>query len=165
MKELSVFVDESGNYGGRSAKYYLITLVFHDQSASIVEPIENYEHALRTRGLPDIPLHMNPLMHGNESYKAMDTRMRSRLLAGFASFASKCPITYATFSYQRDRFTNDETMFARMRRDLVLFFIRYAAVFSRVRSCQDLLRHWTKRSNQRPPCGVRIRSWSPGSHL
>ena len=78
MKELSVFVDESGNYGGRSAKYYLITLVFHDQSASIVEPIENYEHALRTRGLPDIPLHMNPLMHGNESYRAMDTRMRSR---------------------------------------------------------------------------------------
>lgn len=64
---------------------------------------------------------MNPLMHGNESYKAMDTRMRSRLLAGFASFANKCPITYATFSYQRDRFTNDETMFARMRRDLVLF--------------------------------------------
>lgn len=121
MKELSVFVDESGNYGGRSAKYYLITLVFHDQSASIVEPIENYEHALRTRGRPDIPLHMNPLMHGNESYKAMDTRMRSRLLAGFASFANKCPITYATFSYQRDRFTNDETMFARMRRDLVLF--------------------------------------------
>lgn len=64
---------------------------------------------------------MNPLMHGNESYKAMDTRMRSRLLAGFASFANKCPITYATFSYQRDRFISDEAMFARMRRDLVLF--------------------------------------------
>lgn len=129
MKELSVFVDESGNYGGRSAKYYLITLVFHDQSASIVEPIEHYEHALRTRGLPDIPLHMNPLMHGNESYKAMDTRVRSRLLAGFASFANKCPITYVTFSYQRDRFANDQTMFARMRRDLVLFYSIRCSLF------------------------------------
>lgn len=40
MKELSVFVDESGNYGGQSAKYYLVTLVFHDQSASVAETIE-----------------------------------------------------------------------------------------------------------------------------
>lgn len=55
MRELSVFVDESGNYGGQSAKYYLVTLVFHDQSASVAEIIYRYEHALRSRGLPDIP--------------------------------------------------------------------------------------------------------------
>lgn len=34
MKELSVFVDESGNYGGENAKHYLVTLVFHRQSIS-----------------------------------------------------------------------------------------------------------------------------------
>lgn len=91
MKELSVFVDESGNYGGQSAKYYLVTLVFHDQSAPVVEIIERYERALRERGLPDIPLHMNPLMHGNESYGAMSTRLRSRLLASFATFYQQMP--------------------------------------------------------------------------
>lgn len=121
MRELSVFVDESGNYGGQSAKYYLVTLVFHDQSASIAEIIERYEHTLRTRGLPDIPLHMNPLMHGNESYGAMDTRLRNRLLASFATFANKCPVTYMTLSYQRNKFKSDAAMFARMRRDLILF--------------------------------------------
>lgn len=121
MKELSAFVDESGNYGGQSAKYYLVTLVFHDQSTPVVEIIERYERALRERGLPDIPLHMNPLMHGNESYGAMSTRLRSRLLASFATFANKCPVTYITFSYQRNKFKSDATMFARMRRDLILF--------------------------------------------
>lgn len=131
MRELSVFVDESGNYGGQSAKYYLVTLVFHDQSASIAEIIERYEHTLRTRGLPDIPLHMNPLMHGKESYGAMDTRLRNRLLASFATFANKCPVTYMTLSYQRNKFKSDAAMFARMRRDLILF------LFDRLQSFQD----------------------------
>lgn len=121
MRELSVFVDESGNYGGQSAKYYLVTLVFHDQSASVAEIIYRYEHALRSRGLPDIPLHMNPLMHGNESYRGMDTHLRNRLLSSFATFANKCPVTYMTLSYQRNKFKSDATMFARMRRDLILF--------------------------------------------
>ena len=31
MGDLGVFVDESGDQGGRS-RYYVLTLVFHDQS-------------------------------------------------------------------------------------------------------------------------------------
>lgn len=34
MKELSVFVDESGEFGSGS-KYYLVTLLFHDQSVDV----------------------------------------------------------------------------------------------------------------------------------
>ena len=74
---------------------------------------------------------MNPLMHGNESYRAMDTRLRNRLLASFTTFASKCPITYMTLSYQRGKFNNDATMFTRMRRDLILF------LFDRLQSFQS----------------------------
>ena len=36
MRELSIFVDESGDRGGK-ARYYLLTLVFHDQADSIAE--------------------------------------------------------------------------------------------------------------------------------
>jgi len=37
MKELSVFVDESGDFGPSEyhSPYYIVTLVFHDQSADI----------------------------------------------------------------------------------------------------------------------------------
>lgn len=37
-KELSIFVDESGDRGGK-ARYYLLTLVFHDQADSIAEAV------------------------------------------------------------------------------------------------------------------------------
>ena len=33
-KELSIFVDESGDRGGK-ARYYLLMLVFHDQADSV----------------------------------------------------------------------------------------------------------------------------------
>ena len=54
MRELSIFVDESGS-DGLSDRYYLLTVVMHDQSDSIAESIKAYEDALRAKGLPNIP--------------------------------------------------------------------------------------------------------------
>lgn len=54
MNELSIMVDESGEWG-RLSKYYLITLVFHDQSEPIRPHIERYERHLADASLPDIP--------------------------------------------------------------------------------------------------------------
>ncbi|WP_165062575.1 hypothetical protein [Adlercreutzia sp. ZJ154] len=41
MADLSVFIDESGDFGvyEKHAPYYLITLVLHDQSKSISEQV------------------------------------------------------------------------------------------------------------------------------
>lgn len=63
MRELSVFVDESGDIGGES-RYYLLSLVFHDQSDDLSRTMRLYEQDLAVRGLADIPLHLNPLMRG-----------------------------------------------------------------------------------------------------
>ncbi len=44
-KTLSCFVDESGDRGGK-ARYYLLTLVLHNQADSISEKIACYEDAI-----------------------------------------------------------------------------------------------------------------------
>ena len=54
MRELSLFVDESGS-DGLSDRHYLLTVVMHDQSENIADSIAAYEGALRAKGLPDIP--------------------------------------------------------------------------------------------------------------
>lgn len=51
---LSIFADESGGRRGHS-KYYLLTLVFHDQGNGILESVGMYENALRRADLPSIP--------------------------------------------------------------------------------------------------------------
>ena len=48
MKELSVFIDESGDFGEYSphSPYYIITMVFHNQDASINEALDHLEQEL-----------------------------------------------------------------------------------------------------------------------
>ena len=45
MKELSIFIDESGDFGEYSyhSPWYIISMVFHDQEKSIEEPLEYLE--------------------------------------------------------------------------------------------------------------------------
>lgn len=48
MKELSVFIDESGDFGEYSphSPYYIITMVFHNQDTSINEALDHLEQEL-----------------------------------------------------------------------------------------------------------------------
>ena len=55
-KEPSIFVEESGDRGGK-ARYYLLALVFHDQADSIAEAVTGYEAKLAMADLPNISLH------------------------------------------------------------------------------------------------------------
>ena len=55
MRELSIFVNESGS-DGLSDRYYPLTVVIHDRADSIADSIKAYQDALRAKGLPDIPL-------------------------------------------------------------------------------------------------------------
>lgn len=139
MRELSVFVDESGDLGGES-RYYLLALVFHDQADDLSEVLAKYQQVLRERGLEDIPLHLNPLLRANESYASMTPNHRARLLTGFATFAHKCPFGYRVFAYRKDQFADPTDLGARMRRDLVDFLfdgIGWLQRFDRVKIYYD----------------------------
>lgn len=128
MRELSIFVDESGEQKGPS-RYYLLTLVFHEQDADITEAISRYEQSLREKGLPDIPFHASPLMNGHDEYEELDLETRKRLLNSFNVLAQNLPITYATFSYRKSEVDTPEKLAARMRHDLADFIFDRLARF------------------------------------
>ena len=118
MLEISLFADESGESGTES-KYYLLTLVFHEQDADISRPISIYENDLRAKGLPNIPLHACPLMNGHDDYEDMDIQVRKRLLQAFFTMLQHLSIKYHTFSYRKDEFPDSAALGARIRRDIV----------------------------------------------
>ena len=139
MPEISLFVDESGESGTES-KYYLLTLVFHEQNSSIDKQIELYEHALHDKGLPDIPLHTSPLLNGNDDYEGMDIQDRKRLLQAFFTILQHMPIMYHTFSYEKSDFKNDAALITRMKKDVVnLIFdnLEYLQRFDKVKVYHD----------------------------
>lgn len=122
MRELSIFVDESGGQDG-SSKYVLMTVVLHNQADPIGGLVRAYEGSLASRGLPDIPFHASPLMYGKDDYAAFDHETRHRMFAAFFVFVRRLPISYKTFSYRRDQLSDAETFAARLKRDLVVFLV------------------------------------------
>lgn len=119
---LSIFADESGGQNGTS-KYYLLTLVFHDQSQPIAELIQKYEKSLLVKGLPDIPFHASPLIYGKNTYHDLDLATRKRLLASFFVMARRLPIRFKTFAYKRSEIDSLEGFIATLRKDLVVFLV------------------------------------------
>lgn len=73
--EISIFADESGECGAES-KYYLLTLVFHDQSKSIASQFFLYKQSISIKGLPDIAFHASPLLNGHDEYKNMSIKVK-----------------------------------------------------------------------------------------
>ena len=116
-KELSIFVDESGDRGGK-ARYYLLTLVFHDQADDILSEVRSYEKRLAENGLPDIAFHSEPLLNGHKGYEGLAVEQRKKMLVTFSALVRRLPVRYAVFSYRRSEFEDLGKLTARMKRDI-----------------------------------------------
>lgn len=127
-RELSIFIDESGIQEGTS-RYYLVTLVLHDQSQRIDSHVDAYQTSLRMRGLPDIPFHSTPLLRGHDAYASLDMGNRKRLLVSFGTFVRTLPIRYRAFAYRSSEFSTAQRLRALLKRDLTLFLFDHLELF------------------------------------
>ena len=71
MKELSVFIDESGDFGeyDDQAPYYIITMVFHDQSLPITDAVQKLDQELSYLDLNNLCIHTGPIVRREEIYE------------------------------------------------------------------------------------------------
>ena len=139
MGELSVFVDESGDQDGRS-KYYVLTLVFHEQRFDIAKSIEEHRRGLAVRSLADVPFHAGPILNGHDDFCGMSFEKRKLYFTLFFMDVQKLPVTYQTFLYRRSEFSDSLLLSARMRRDIVLFLfdqLGYFQSFDKVKVYYD----------------------------
>lgn len=67
MRELSIFIDESGVFGPleKHSPFYIVSFVLHDQSDDITSHLDKIHTGLMARGLDaDPPIHTGPLING-----------------------------------------------------------------------------------------------------
>lgn len=124
MKALSVFCDEAGQQD-MSEGYYLLTLVLHDQSDDLDDTFSNYRMHIRQHGLPLIPFHMKDLIHGHGAYEGLDQKVRKKLLIHFNIFMQKIPVRYKSFVYSKYDIQSEESLKARMKKDVVDFIFEH----------------------------------------
>lgn len=128
MKELSVFVDESGDKS-LHARYFLVTVVIHDQANKITEKINAYEQSLVTADIPNIPFHSEPLLNGHEGYADLSLSQRKKLLYSFNVLVQRLPIQYATFVYKHREHKDPEVLAQHIERDLTALLNEHLQLF------------------------------------
>ena len=103
MKELSVFIDESGDFGeyASHSPYYIITMVFHDQSIPITEAVHRLDQELSYLNLNDICIHTGPIIRKEEIYEYMSVLERRRIFNKLVGFFRQVDIKYKCVSIEK----------------------------------------------------------------
>ena len=88
MRELSIFVDESGDFGAYASHspFYIVAMVLHDQARDIAEGIAVLEQKLSDLGFSDHCTHAGPIIRQEEEYQFADLKVRQKLLMRMMSF-------------------------------------------------------------------------------
>ena len=115
-KTLSVFIDESGDFGAYDyhAPYYLVTMVLHDQSVDISANIDALEEHMRILGYEHHAIHTGPLIRRESVY--MDDMMEERLklFNSLFHFARKLDFKYICVKVKKSECPDVITMTAKL---------------------------------------------------
>ena len=103
MKELSIFIDESGDFGEYSyhSPYYIITMVFHNQDVDIQENIKHLDTELSYLGLKNLCIHTGPIIRKEEIYKDMNVVERRRIFNKMMAFIRSIDVQYKCFYIEK----------------------------------------------------------------
>ena len=82
MNELSIFIDESGDFGEYSSisPYYIVALVIHHQEADISAQLQQLEKSLAEAGFPHHCIHAGPIIRRENEYAYENLPTRQGLL-------------------------------------------------------------------------------------
>lgn len=96
MKELSIFIDESGDFSQtvNQSPYYIVTLLFHDQSDDITENITRLKQWLLDASINDEYIHTHPIIRKEDPYHNLSIDERRKILNKMLRFTMGCPIKY-----------------------------------------------------------------------
>ena len=140
MSEESIFLDESGDFGSNS-KYYLVTLVFHNQDNPIDEALTKLNAELGYLNFPTgRAIHTGPIIRRENEYMNMGVPDRKRIFTKLYAFTRNAGVTYKTFSYKKSEFSDRMKLKARLARDLSLFIdenMEYFTSFEKVIAYYD----------------------------
>lgn len=102
MRGLSIFVDESGDFGeyAKHSPYYIVTMVFHDQTKDISTDINILNNALKQSGYGSgQAIYTEPLIRREKPYEYFQPNERRAIFSKIYYFALNCDIKYKTFVF------------------------------------------------------------------
>jgi hypothetical protein len=133
MRNLSVFVDESGDYGPYNyiSPYYIVSLVFHDQSNNLSEEIKSLESVISHIDIPERAIHTGPLIRRESDYLYFDTLTRRKIFNSIFDFARRIPFSYTILLVEKKQISDPLLLIARLSKQLSSFLTENIELFSK----------------------------------
>ncbi len=124
MHNLSIFVDESGDFGTYShhSPYYIITMLFHDQDNDIKPLVQKLDSEIQSLGYDkDFVIHTAPLIRKEEMFNTVMPNERRALFTKLFYFVIKSDIQFKTFVFEKKQFDSTLKMEGQMAKEMSLF--------------------------------------------
>lgn len=124
MEKLSIFVDESGDFGEYQphSPYYIVSMVIHEQDVDISFQINRLNASLDYMNLPNHTIHTEPLIRREDNYKNMPPNERRRIFSLLYQFVLNCDIRYKVFLFQKKNYDSTLKLQGAMAREMDAFF-------------------------------------------
>ena len=123
IEELSVFVDESGSFDSslEPSRFYIVTLLFHNQCESVKDQVGELESQLGYLGYPDTCIHAGPLLRREEDFRAIEIETRRKLFGRMLAFTRKLPVSYHSLVVDKQEHKTPESIADELKRQLCAF--------------------------------------------
>ncbi len=123
MKELSIFIDESGDFGEvvDTSPYYIVTFVFHNQADDINKNIKRLEQQLKACGFEDEYIHTHPIIRKESPYNNLSIDERRKIINKMLRFTMSCDISYFNIVVNKTEAKNKFKLSAKIAKELSEF--------------------------------------------
>lgn len=124
MSVLSIFVDESGDFGDyeKHSPYYIVSLIIHNQDDDISSEVKRLDQELQLLGYkPDYVIHTAPLIRREEENRFESPNKRRAVFTKLFYFVIRSPIQFKTFVFEKRKFENIYKLEAAIARALSSF--------------------------------------------
>jgi hypothetical protein len=131
MRELSVFIDESGDFGAyeHHSPFYLLTLVFHDQSIDISPNLLRLRNSMSHRGFPDYTVHAGPLIRREDEYWGFSISERQQIFNALFHFVRTIDITYRSIIVEKKQLAREIDLNIQISKQLSSFLNQNMEIF------------------------------------
>lgn len=123
MKELSIFVDESGDFGEYDyrAPFYIISMVLHDQSVGIDNDLKALENELANIGWPKHCVHAGPVIRSEEEYHGYDLKDRQKILMKMMTFIRHLNVQFKSIYIEKKHIEDSVEATGKLSKQLAAF--------------------------------------------
>ena len=131
LKELSIFIDESGDFGDYSyhSPYYIITMIFHNQDSDIKDAVEQLNQSLTYLNLENHCIHTGPIIRKEDVYNNMSIIERRQIFNKMMAFIRNIDIKYKSFYIEKKHIKDSVEAVGKLSKQISQFIREHYGTF------------------------------------